>query len=78
MAVWKGIWKVNFGRVVTYSELAQNVDKRNACRAVGAACGMCVFAFVWCGCDVCDVCERLLGYVSTCVCAVIRVNHIAV
>ncbi len=41
VAVWKGIWKRNFGRVVTYSELAQSVDKKNACRAVGAACGKC-------------------------------------
>lgn len=39
MAVWKGIWRVEFGRVISYSELAKSIERENAVRAVGGACG---------------------------------------
>jgi O-6-methylguanine DNA methyltransferase len=39
VAVWKGIWSVEFGRVDSYADLAKHIDHEKATRAVGGACG---------------------------------------
>lgn len=36
-AVWKELKKINYGEVKTYSDIAKNIGKPNACRAVGNA-----------------------------------------
>lgn len=37
--VWRGLMQIPVGATVTYGELARGIDKPNASRAVGAACG---------------------------------------
>lgn len=36
-AVWKELKKINYGEIKTYSDIAKNIGKPNACRAVGNA-----------------------------------------
>ena len=36
-AVWKELRKINYGEIKTYSDIAKNIGKPNACRAVGNA-----------------------------------------
>ena len=36
-AVWKELRKINYGEIKTYSDIAKNIEKPNACRAVGNA-----------------------------------------
>lgn len=36
-AVWKELKKINYGEIKTYSDIAKNIGKSNACRAVGNA-----------------------------------------
>ena len=38
-AVWKEIDKIPYGKIVTYSEIARNIGKPKAARAVANACG---------------------------------------
>ncbi|EIT83742.1 O6-methylguanine-DNA methyltransferase [Fictibacillus macauensis ZFHKF-1] len=38
-AVWKAVWAIPFGQTVTYSELAQKLQKPSAVRAIGRAVG---------------------------------------
>ena len=35
--VWKELRKINYGEIKTYSDIAKNIGKPNACRAVGNA-----------------------------------------
>lgn len=35
--VWKELRKINYGEIKTYSDIAKNIGKSNACRAVGNA-----------------------------------------
>ena len=37
--VWKEIDKIPYGKIVTYSEIARNIGKPKAARAVANACG---------------------------------------
>jgi AraC family transcriptional regulator of adaptative response/methylated-DNA-[protein]-cysteine methyltransferase len=52
--VWETLLKVPFGRAVTYSDLARQLDRPNAARAVGAAVGRNPVSFV-------VPCHRVLG-----------------
>lgn len=36
-AVWEELRKINYGEIKTYSDIAKNIGKPNACRAVGNA-----------------------------------------
>lgn len=36
-AVWEELKKINYGEIKTYSDIAKNIGKPNACRAVGNA-----------------------------------------
>ena len=36
-AVWEELRKINYGEIKTYSDIAKNIGKSNACRAVGNA-----------------------------------------
>ena len=38
-AVWKEIDKIPYGKIVTYSEIARNIGRPKAARAVANACG---------------------------------------
>ena len=38
-AVWKEIDKIPYGKIVTYGEIARNIGKPKAARAVANACG---------------------------------------
>ncbi len=39
IAVWSVLQKIPFGRVLSYSEIAEKIDNKNSARAVGSACG---------------------------------------
>ena len=38
-AVWKEIDKIPYGKIVTYGEIARNIGRPKAARAVANACG---------------------------------------
>ena len=37
--VWKRMWKIPFGKTLSYGEMAEALKKPGAARAVGTACG---------------------------------------
>lgn len=46
VAVWKAMCQIPAGKVVTYQELATQIGRAGAARAVGAACGANPFPFL--------------------------------